>query len=203
MTTAVPFARPSFTAADLYLASWETMVSLKLRERRNNDGPGIEPIQAVTGNKPPDKYCASTVAAAGIWAFRQTGRRWPLKVTANCDELMEDAKAKGAFHIPERTWVALGKPKEHEHLVAPVRRGMVFVILRTLTDAVHTGAIVRRFDDDSFETGEGNAADPKRPSSVDGTGIYGGRHRNHADDVVKATGKPRLYGLIDWENLIR
>ena len=198
MTTALA---PTFTAADVYLAAWTTMVELKIRELHNNDGPSVEAIQAVTGNAPPDKYCASTAAAAGVWAFGR--RRWPLKITASCTELVADAKSQGAFHLTERTWVAMGKPSASEHLIAPPRRGQLFVILRDLITAVHIGVITRPFADASFETDEGNAADPERPSSVDGTGIYGGRHRNHADDVVRATGKPRLYGLLEWESLLK
>lgn len=73
-----------------YLAVLKAL--LFVREIGPNAGPMVEPIQKITGNKPPDPWCASFVAYAGVNAF---GKDWPLPKTASCQQLYEYGKANG------------------------------------------------------------------------------------------------------------
>lgn len=61
------------------------------REIGANAGQVVEAYQKVTGNKPPDSWCASFVAWCGTSALLKD---WPLKVTASCQQLYEAAKEK-------------------------------------------------------------------------------------------------------------
>lgn len=108
-----------------------------VREATNhNDGPWVEAIQRVTGNARGDPWCASFVAFVLDIAYQ--GKN-PLRRTASCDLLLADARAKG--------WV-VDKPGA----------GDVFLVLRTPTDAVHTG-FVRAAGRSSIATVEGNSND--------------------------------------------
>lgn len=59
-----------------------------------NRGPFVERCQAVTGNKPPDPWCASCVAMIGTDALKE---QWPLPKTASCQTLYEFCEKKGAI----------------------------------------------------------------------------------------------------------
>lgn len=60
----------------------------------SNAGPFVERCQRVTGNKPPDAWCASWLAMVGHDAL---GKLWPLPPTASCQELADFAKAQDVF----------------------------------------------------------------------------------------------------------
>lgn len=60
-----------------------------------NAGPFVERCQKITGNKPPDPWCASFVAMVGVEAL---GADWPVPKTASCTALGEWAKAQGALY---------------------------------------------------------------------------------------------------------
>lgn len=117
-----------------------------VREASNhNDGPWVEAIQRVTGNKRGDAWCASFVTFALDIAYR--GKN-PLKRTASCDALLADAKARGLIS-------------------AEPLPGDVFLVMKTPTDAVHTG-IVRAVGRATVATIEGNSNDD---GSRDGWGV--------------------------------
>lgn len=86
-----------------------------------NDGPWVEAIQRVTGNRRGDPWCASFVAFVLGMAYR--GKN-PLPATASCDVLLEWARKGG-------------------RLVDEPEPGDVFLVMRTPTDAVHTGFVTR------------------------------------------------------------
>lgn len=65
---------------------------LYVREIGANAGPSVQEFQRITGNKPPDSWCASFVSWCGKSALLND---WPLAVTAGCQTLYVDAKAKG------------------------------------------------------------------------------------------------------------
>lgn len=117
-----------------------------VREATNhNDGPWVEAIQRVTGNRKGDAWCASFVTFVLDIAYR--GKN-PLVRSASCDALLAYAKAKG--------W-----------LVTQPLPGDVFLVMKTSTDAVHTG-IVRGVGRATVATVEGNSNDD---GSRDGWGV--------------------------------
>lgn len=108
-----------------------------VREATNhNDGPWVEAIQRVTGNQKGDAWCASFVTFVLDIAYRGQN---PLRRTASCDQLLADARAKG--------WV-----------VDAPQVGDVFLVMRSPTDAIHTG-LVRGVGRQSVATIEGNSND--------------------------------------------
>ena len=111
-----------------------------------NDGPWVEAIQRVTGNRRGDAWCASFVAVVLDLAYR--GRN-PLPRTASCDALLAFART-------------------HERLVPEPEPGDVFLVLKTADDAVHTG-VVTRVTPDTVGTIEGNT---NPGGAVDGDGVY-------------------------------
>lgn len=69
-----------------------------MKEIGSNAGPMVEPIQAATGNKPPDPWCASLIAYAGNAAF---GADWPLPKSASCQALYIWGEKRGKTIAPE------------------------------------------------------------------------------------------------------
>lgn len=111
-----------------------------------NDGPWVEAIQRITGNKRGDAWCASFVTMILDIAYR--GKN-PLKRSASCDVLLEDARTKG--------WL-----KDTPEV------GDVFLIMKTPTDAVHTG-VVTAVGKAAFKSCEGNT---NEGGSRDGWGVF-------------------------------
>lgn len=111
-----------------------------------NDGPWVEAIQRTTGNKKGDPWCASFVNFVLDIAYRDLN---PLPATASCDELLAAARAKG--------WVT----------EAP-EPGDVFLVMKTPTDAIHTG-IITGVTPVSISTIEGNT---NREGAREGNGVW-------------------------------
>ena len=61
----------------------------------SNAGPFTERCQRVTGNRPPDPWCASFVAMVGVLAC---GDAWPLPKTASCQALHDFAITHGVIY---------------------------------------------------------------------------------------------------------
>lgn len=126
---------------------WVTEVS------KSNDGPWVEAIQRVTGNRKGDPWCASFVTFVLDIAFGGPKAN-PLARSASCDVLLEDARKKG--------W-----------LTDTPAAGDVFLLMRTDTDAVHTGFVtdVGRL---SVKTIEGNT---NGGGSREGWGVFARERR--------------------------
>lgn len=84
-----------------------------------NQGVWVQTIQKVTGNAPPDSWCASFVSLILGMAF---GGKSPLPRSASCDAFLEAARAAG--------W-----------LTATPSVGDVFLRLNSPTDAHHIGFV--------------------------------------------------------------
>jgi len=118
-----------------------------------NDGPHVEAIQRVTGNKRGDPWCASFSTFVLDIAYR--GKN-PLARSASCDVLLEDARKKG--------W-----------LVTTPEVGDLFLVMRNPKDAVHVG-IVTAVNKTKISTIEGNS---NAGGSREGWGVVA-RMRNSA-----------------------
>lgn len=122
-----------------------------IREVGKNNGPGVRMCQAVTGNKPPDAWCASFVS---LVLYCHTRAKPPFALSAGCDELLRAAAAGG---------------RERERPVAP---GLFFV-MQSPTDAVHVGFVEDvNLTSRVFSTIEGNASDPTKPPTREGWGVF-------------------------------
>lgn len=113
---------------------------------RANDGPWVEAILRVTGNKKGDPWCASFVTFVLDIAYR--GKN-PLARSASCDVLLAHARERGWFTTEP----------------AP---GDVFLVMRRPDDAVHTG-FVSGVGTGVVRTIEGNTNDG---GSRDGWGVF-------------------------------
>ena len=116
-----------------------------------NDGPWVEAIQRTTGNKRGDPWCASWVNF--VLQIAYSGRS-PLPVTASCDVILEWARKQG-------------------RIVETPEPGDVFLVMRTPTDAVHTG-FVSRDTAHTVGTYEGNT---NSGGSRDGWGVFARERR--------------------------
>lgn len=115
------------------VATAEQFVNWVREATNHNDGPWVEAIQRVTGNKKGDAWCASYVTFCLDIAFR--GKN-PLARSASCDVLLADARKKG--------WLT-DKPEA----------GDVFLVMKDANDAIHTG-FVTAVGKTSVKTVEGN-----------------------------------------------
>lgn len=111
-----------------------------------NDGPWVEAIQRTTGNKRGDAWCASFVNFVIDIAYKDQN---PLPATASCDELLAFAKARGLF-------------------TASPEPGDVFLVMKTPTDATHTGIVAKVFAE-TVSTIEGNT---NREGAREGNGVW-------------------------------
>lgn len=119
-----------------------------------NDGPWVEAIQRLTGNRRGDAWCASFVCMVLDISYR--GKN-PLPRSASCDVLLTAARTRGwLFEEPEP--------------------GDIFLVMRTKSDAVHTGVVVAT-SGLAIKSVEGNASDPSKPATREGWGCYA-RERN-------------------------
>lgn len=112
----------------------------------SNDGPWVEAIQRTTGNKRGDPWCASFVNFVLDIAYRDLN---PLPATASCDALLAFAKAQAIFTTSPEP-------------------GDVFLVMRTPTDAIHTG-IVTSATPTHVRTIEGNT---NRDGAREGNGVW-------------------------------
>lgn len=111
-----------------------------------NDGRWVEAILRLVGQTKGAPWCAGFVCLVLDIAYQ--GRN-PLPKTASCDVLLEFARKKG--------W-----------LVEAPEVGDVFLLMRTKTDAVHTG-IVTATKEGAIKTVEGNT---NAGGSRDGWGVF-------------------------------
>lgn len=111
-----------------------------------NDGPWVEAIQRTTGNKKGDPWCASFVSFVLDIAYKDAP---PLPGTASCDVLLEYAR-------------------QHQLLTETPEPGDLFLVMRTPTDAVHTG-LVAGVTPDTISTIEGNT---NREGAREGNGVW-------------------------------
>jgi hypothetical protein len=120
---------------------------------RANDGPWVEAIQRVTGNKRGDPWCASFVTFVLDIAYRGPKNN-PVARSASCDVMLEDARKKG--------WLT-DKPAA----------GDLFLVMRHPTDAVHVG-VVTSVGKTSVKTVEGNT---NNDGSREGWGVFARERR--------------------------
>lgn len=116
-----------------------------------NDGPWVEAIQRVTGNKRGDPWCASFVAFVLGIAYRGA---YPLPRTASCDTLLKAGL-------------------ERNLLTDSPEPGDVFFVMRAPHDAVHTG-FVTAVSPVAVKTIEGNT---NPGGSRDGWGVFARERR--------------------------
>lgn len=117
-----------------------------VREVGANGGRWVEAIQRIGGTSKGQPWCACFVSMVlGIWYDGKP----PLPFTASCDVLLETAKAKGC-------------------LVTVPAPGDVFLHLKSVVDATHTG-FVTAVRAKEFDTIEGNT-NPE--GGADGYGVF-------------------------------
>lgn len=123
---------------------------LPVREAGDNRGRFVEAIIASAGGLPGEPWCASFLYYCGYAVF---GRQWPLPMTRSCDVLLEYARTKKILY---------DKPAA----------GDVFLVMRTPTDAIHTGFVEALRPDkgpNAFQTLEGNT---NNDGSSNGIGVF-------------------------------
>lgn len=155
-------------------------------EDRDNRGQLPDYVQRRNGGALGDFYCMHTVGATGL---DTCGKAWPLLLSGSCEQQRQFAKKRGALRtrvefdaacavdpLSVLGWIFLcigpdeqGNPHAHH-------TGCV----GDVDDA--TGELVVTGPRGGFFTCEGNAADPTKPASRNGDGIYHGRERAHPDD---------------------
>lgn len=118
-----------------------------IRELPDNRGARVEALQRWSGGAPGQPWCAYLVAFVLDIAFEGKS---PLPRTGSCDVLLETATRHG--------W-----------LVPDPEAGDVFLVLKTPTDAVHTGFVTEVLGDGTVRTLEGNTNDD---GSRDGYGVF-------------------------------
>lgn len=183
-----PLASPATPAlltlsvVDAVLLVAEAMDGIEEAPGHRNSGRAVERIQRRTGNKRGDAWCASYVAEAGA---RALGRRWPLPLTASCDELLKAARA-------------LGVVADH-----PLR-GDVFLVMRTKDDAIHTGFVTKPLPAGpgaatrtAFATVEGNT---NPGGGREGYGVFP-RTRGEPGDPSLRAGYTYLF--VRWPAVVR
>lgn len=181
-----------------------------------NSGEGVQACQRVTGNEPPASWCCSACAkvCTDIWKDE-----WPLVRSGACEDVRRDYAKHGALWTIDQVRAAI---TARDLCGYPVRSefgaGWQFFTVATLTGkagpvlhAHHTGFVGQLkknrqlvgFLDDGFVTTEGNAADPTKPPSDNGDGMYAGRVRGNVRPIMysgklwPADSKVYHFGRID------
>lgn len=140
-------------------------------------------------------WCMASVCTD---AERAWGNRSPLRMTGSCEEQRQRAIKLGAHRTREQFEAA--RSADPQSVAAWI--GLCIGPDEQGNPHAHHTFSVGAFDADmtllvngprgGFLTIEGNAADPKRPSSRNGDGKYEGRERGHPDDAT-------AYEFIDPE----
>ena len=106
--------------------------------RGSNRGKRVEQMLRYTGLDGGYPWCAGAVAAWGIEAL---GKSWPAPRTADCDAILSWARRKNVL------WKTDPLP------------GDIFLVLKSSTDAIHTGVVVKALANGRVQTWEGNTND--------------------------------------------
>lgn len=154
--------------ADIVLAGARLL--LPVREAGPNRGRFVEAIIRFAGGEPGEPWCASFVYYVGR---KMLGSNWPLPKTRACDVLLEHGRKHNA--VSEEP--------------APPKRGALFLVLASDTDATHVGFIDEVLPDGRFLTIEGNSNDR---GVRDGDGVVAN---------VRDPKGPTRYAYLDWEGL--
>jgi hypothetical protein len=123
-----------------------------------NDGEFVKWIQRTTGNAPPDAWCASQAAKAGVMLL---GDQWPVPLSGSCKTIGDWAERKGIlFEIPKAGAIHL---LWHErHSLGP-RFG-------------HAAGVLEVLGPNRVHNSEGNTTPPKSSNDIaksrDGNGSY-------------------------------
>ena len=144
-----PISRRGRTLNELVIAYAEQHMNEHPREiGGQNKGPWVRLyMKGNEGNAYP--WCAGFVSFIGHQAATAFDANLEVPYTYSCDVIAVEAKHRGRF-VSERK---LKRKKKSD-----MRPGSIFLNRRSSTDWVHTG-IVLRFDDETFETIEGNTND--------------------------------------------
>lgn len=127
-------------AIESVLAQAAKAVGIAEEPRGSNDGPALRRFLAGTGFEPGQAWCAYAVQAVGQRALgaKLSGGAWPLPSTGDCDVLLRYARAHGILRTTPR-------------------RGDVFLVQASASDAVHTGFVRQDNGDGTFGSWEGNS----------------------------------------------
>jgi len=137
-------------AAAMVLARARQFLFVREAPGNKNLGRWVEGIQRIGGTVPGQPWCACfTGFILGLWHDNKP----PLKYTASCDLMLEEARAKGMLRDDP----------------AP---GALFFLLRAKHDAIHVGFVTEGITPLTFGTIEGNASDPSRPPTREGWGVF-------------------------------
>ncbi len=134
---------PRPEAVNRLLAVLRALLFAKEEPKGSNAGQAVEAFQAVTGNQPPDPWCASLIAFAGVAAFEKD---WPLPRTASCQALYERA---ATYRFPVR----LVKAEEAEP------GDLMLVWFPALNRYAHIACLTSKLEDGKVATIEGNTTD--------------------------------------------
>lgn len=165
-----------------------------------NSGEGVIACQKVTENEPPASWCCSAVVkvVTDIW-----GDHWPLVRSGACEDVRRDYEKRGALLTIDQVRKGIAAAELFGYpLRSELGAGWQFFTVATLAGAGgapvlhahHTGLVgtiakncqVTGFLEDGFVTTEGNAADPTKPPSDDGNGLYTGRVRGNVRPIMYA-----------------
>lgn len=171
-----------------------------IRETTPNAGEGVIACQKVTGNEPPASWCCSACAKIAVDVYQDA---WPLVRSGACEDVRRDYEKHHALVTIADMRASIAKAQLFGYPVrSELGAGWQFFTVATLKDAAgapllhahHTGWVgllakngqITGFLDDGFVTTEGNAADPTKPPSDDGNGLYSGRVRGNVRPIMYA-----------------
>nr|WP_143838583.1 CHAP domain-containing protein [Nitrospira cf. moscoviensis SBR1015] len=139
---------PKPEAVARLLAVARAMLFVQEQPHGSNAGQAVEAFQRVTGNRPPDPWCASFIAYCGRAAF---GQDWPVPMTASCQALHD--------------WAM----RENRITTMPDSGDLYLLYYPSLTRMAHIAIIEHVRPDGSLQTIEGNTNDG---GSRDGFGVF-------------------------------
>jgi CHAP domain len=126
-----------------------------VREQGYNAGQGVVDFLRYVGLEPGQPWCASFVS----YVLEKTLPGQKTLKSGGCAIFGEWAAAQGCLKT------------------VPLAGDVFLIYHESLGRFGHTGFVLSVNADGSYVTIEGNAADPKKPASRDGNGVYRGRVR--------------------------
>lgn len=182
---------------DRYVGGMRSRCIGRVEPNGDNRGQLVDYVQTRNGGQLGEYYCMDTVGATGLDMF---GKAWPLLLSGSCAQQRVYAKKKGALRTRAEFdalrakdpllvagWILLvidakGTPLPEEKAAGLQGHAHHTGTVGDVDD--ESGALVVNGTRGGFLTCEGNAADPKKPSSRNGDGMYHGRERGHRDDAT-------------------
>lgn len=183
---------PVISVIDAFVGGCSLLENVEEVPPNSNTGPIVGLIQASTGSKPGDPWCASDMSYVGSKMF---AARWPLPHTASCNDLAlyaiqhgvfacvarvyDDIQAHGLYGVNGHRVVEPNTLGTRAAVVLPPERGDLCLLYNMSAHHFHHAGCVRDViaQGTAWRSWEGNTTKPgQKGDQREGWGHFGKQH---------------------------